>query len=243
MYQLKGRIGRSDKYSYAYFTFSNRNILTDNGYKRLQAIKEFSELGSGFKIAMRDLEIRGAGSLLGAEQSGHIEKIGYNMYVELLNESVKEHRGEKVEKRTDIRVETNIPAYLPHDYIESTARRMSVYKDISNIDTEDKIAKLLENLEGVYGVVPEELLSIMKIALIKNRLSKVGVSKVSLKNTSVITFESKEFITKAVIDLVHNYGDNITLKVFESPELEIRIEKCENILDYMIKISRLLDVF
>ncbi len=240
LYQLKGRIGRSDKYSYAYFTFSNRNILTDNGYKRLQAIKEFSELGSGFKIAMRDLEIRGAGSLLGAEQSGHIEKIGYNMYVELLNESVKELRGEKVQKKTDIRVETNIPAYLPHDYIESTARRMSVYKDISNIDTEEKLNKLIENLESVYGVVPDELISICKIALIKNILSKIGVSKVVLKNTSIITFESKEFITNKVIDLVHNYSENVSLKVFESPVLEIRIEKCENILDYMIKISRLL---
>ena len=240
LYQLKGRIGRSDKYSYAYFTFSNRSILTDNGYKRLQAIKEFSELGSGFKIAMRDLEIRGAGSLLGTEQSGHIEKIGYNMYVELLNESVKELRGEKVEKRTDIRVETNIPAYLPHDYIESTARRMSVYKDISNIDTDEKLSKLIGNLESIYGVVPEELLSIMKIALIKNNLSKIGVSKVALKNTSIITFESKEFLTKRVIDLVHNFSENISLKVSESPMLEIKIEKCENILDYMIKISRLL---
>lgn len=240
LYQLKGRIGRSDKYSYAYFTFSNRNILTDNGYKRLQAIKEFSELGSGFKIAMRDLEIRGAGSLLGAEQSGHIEKIGYNMYVELLNESVKELRGEKVDKRTDIRVETNIPAYLPHDYIESSARRMSVYKDISNIDTYEKLSKLKENLESVYGTMPEELLSLCKVALIKNELSKLGVSKVVLKNSSIITFESKEYITKKVIDLVHNYSDNVSLKVFESPVLEIRIEKCENILDYMIKISRLL---
>jgi transcription-repair coupling factor (superfamily II helicase) len=243
LYQLKGRIGRSDKYSYAYFTFSNRNILTDNGYKRLQAIKEFSELGSGFKIAMRDLEIRGAGSLLGAEQSGHIEKIGYNMYVELLNESVKELRGEKIDKRTDIRVETNIPAYLPHDYIESTARRMSVYKDISNIDTTDKLDKLKDNLENVYGNIPEELMSIMKIALIKNNLSKIGVSKVVLKSLSLITFESKEYISKKVIDLVHEFADRVSLKVADSPVLEIRIEKCENILDYMIKISRLLGDF
>ena len=243
LYQLKGRIGRSDKYSFAYFTFDNRKILSESAYKRLQAIKEFSELGRGFKIAMRDLEIRGAGSLLGAEQSGHIEKIGYNMYVQLLNESVKELRGEKVEKKTDIRVETNIPAYLSYDYVSSVARRMNIYRDISNIDSFDKLTELKNNIETVYGDMPEELLNLMKVALIKNNLSKVGVERVVLKSTTSLYFESRESLTKNVIDLVHNESENITLKMEDRPTLEIRIEKCEKILDYMIKISRLLGDF
>ncbi len=241
LYQLKGRIGRSDKYSYAYFTFDNRKILTDSAYKRLSAIKEFSELGSGFKIAMRDLEIRGAGSLLGAEQSGHIEKIGYNMYVELLNESVKELRGEKVDKRSDIRVETSIPAYLSHDYITSAARRMSVYKDISNIDTFAKLEILKNNLESVYGPCPSELLALMKIALIKNTLSKCGVLRVVLKGTTQIVFESKENLTSRVIDLVNSDSDNIILQVLDRPTVEIKVGKDKNVLDYMILVANSLN--
>ena len=192
LYQLKGRIGRSDKYSYAYFTFSNCERLSDNSYKRLQAIKEFSEMGSGFKIAMRDLEIRGAGSLLGAEQSGHIEKIGYNMYVDIINESVKELRGEEVIKKTDIKVESLIPAFLPHDYINSASRRMSMYKDISNIDSIAKLDTFINRTNDIYGTIPEELMNLSKIACVKNYLSTKGVVKLVVGNKSKMIFDSKE---------------------------------------------------
>ena len=233
-------MGRSSRTAYAFLMYKRDKMLKEIAEKRLTAIREFTELGSGFKIAMRDLEIRGGGNIFGAEQSGHIEKVGYNMYVQLLNETVKELRGEKVEKKTDIRIETNIPAYLSYDYVASTARRMSIYKDISNIDSIEKLTELKSNIESVYGDLPEELLNLMKVALIKNNLSKVGVERVVLKSTTSLYFESKESLTHKVIDLVNSERDSVILKMADRPTLEIRIEKCENILDYMIKISRLL---
>lgn len=230
LYQLKGRIGRSDRSSYAYFTFDNRKILTENAYKRLQAIKEFSTMGSGFKIAMRDLEIRGAGSLLGAEQSGHIEKVGYNMYVTLLNESVKELKGERSIIRSDIRVETNLPAFLSHDYIESTHLRMALYKEISNIDTMEKLSKFNDKTSMVYGQMPMELESLVKIALIKNRLSLYGVERVILKNVVKIIFDSRESLNGKIIDAIQSFGENASLNISEKPIIELKIPSGHDIL-------------
>ena len=243
LYQLKGRIGRSDKSSYAYFTFDNRKILTENAYKRLQAIKEFSGMGSGFKIAMRDLEIRGAGSLLGAEQSGHIEKIGYNMYVELLNESVKELKGEEVLRKTDIRVETTLPAYLPHDYIESSGSRMATYREISNIDTIEKLNNFISRITEIYGDMPVELINLSKIALIKNRLSLFGVTKVSLKKVVAIYFDSRENLNGKIIDAISKYSDIASLNISDSPVIEIRPNSNSSILDFLLEFIREFDTF
>ena len=243
LYQLKGRIGRSDKYSYAYFMFDNRKILNETAYKRLQAIKEFSQMGSGFKIAMRDLEIRGAGSLLGAEQSGHIEKLGYHMYVDLINESVKELKGDKVTYKTDIKVETTMSAYLPHDYISSSSRRMSLYKDISNIDTQAKYDTFVTNTESVYGSLPEELIVLCKIALMKNVLSKLGVVKLSLKNSTKIYFNSKESLSRELIDAVNQYSSDVSLSVSDMPVVEIKSKKGFNQLEELSNFVRLLTNF
>lgn len=235
LYQLKGRIGRSDKSSYAYFTFDNRKILSENAYKRLSAIKEFSAMGSGFKIAMRDLEIRGAGSLLGAEQSGHIEKIGYNMYVDLLNESVKELKGEKVDKVTNIKVETSFSAYLPHDYVPSSSRRMLMYRDISNLSTIESMQKFINNTEEVYGVVPEALISLCKVALIKNVLCKKGVERISIKKTTKIYFESKESLSKGLIDAINRNPSNVSLNIETVPVVEIKVPDNHNVFDYILQ--------
>jgi transcription-repair coupling factor (superfamily II helicase) len=243
LYQLKGRIGRSDKFSYAYFMFDNRKILTENAYKRLQAIKEFSGMGSGFKIAMRDLEIRGAGSLLGAEQSGHIEKLGYNMYVELINESVKEIRGEKVDKVSDIKVETNIPAYLSQEYVESTKCRMHMYREISLIDSSEKFNKFIESTESVYGTVPDELLALCNIALIKNILCKLGVSRLIIKNHIKLILEGKEYITKELVSAMSEMSDNVNLNVSDLPTVEIDVPKDQKPIDELFKFVRLLSNF
>ena len=243
LYQLKGRIGRSDKHSYAYFTFDNRKILTESAYKRLHAIKEFGQMGSGFKIAMRDLEIRGAGSLLGAEQSGHIEKLGYNMYVDLINESVKELRGEKIEEKTDIKVETSISAYLPSEYVPSTSRRMSMYKEISDIDTKDKLNEFISNTENVFGKTPVELKNLSKIALIKNLLCKKGVKRVVIKSIIKIVLESKEYLNKELIDAIGNLGEQATLSVSDLPVVEIRVSKGENVIEFLLKFIEMFTKF
>lgn len=243
LYQLKGRIGRSDRSSYAYFTFDNRKVLTENACKRLQAIKEFSTMGSGFKIAMRDLEIRGAGSLLGAEQSGHIEKVGYNMYVSLLNESVKELKGESMVVRSDIRVETNLPAFLSHDYIENTHLRMAIYREISNIDTIEKLEKFWEKTTNVYGEMPIELDNLIKIALIKNRLSLFGVERVILKSVVKIIFDSRESLNGKIIDAINSRGDNAALNISEKPIVELKISNTNNILKETIEFISYFDTF
>lgn len=241
LYQLKGRIGRSDKSSYAYFTFDSKKMLTENAYKRLNAIKEFSGMGSGFKIAMRDLEIRGAGSLLGAEQSGHIEKIGYNLYVQLLNESVKELRGEKVKEDISVKVETNLSAYLSHNYISSSARRMSVYKDIANLQTLEEMLEFIKNTESVYGDMPEELINLCKIGLIKNNLARIGGNKVVIKDKISIYLNSKECLTESVFKTMEMYSDNINLNMISLPVIEITNIKRDEKLDFLINYLQLID--
>jgi len=243
LYQLKGRIGRSDKYSYAYFTFDNRKELNENAYKRLQAIKEFSQMGSGFKIAMRDLEIRGAGSLLGAEQSGHIEKIGYNMYVDLISESVSEIKGEKVTARTDIKVETMLPAFLPHDLEPSTSRRMAIYREISNIETEETATQYKDKIIEIYGYIPQELDNLIEIAWMKNYLSKLGVVRLVAGKTSKIYLESREFLNANITKAVAEYGDSASIEVSTIPCVVLTISSGEQILDGIAKFVRLLGDF
>ncbi|MBQ9786061.1 MAG: DEAD/DEAH box helicase, partial [Clostridia bacterium] len=138
LYQLRGRIGRSDKVAYAYFTFNPSKILTSDAYKRLDAILEYTELGSGFKIAMRDLEIRGAGDILGKEQHGHLEKVGYDLYCKLLEEAVKELKGEKVKELNPIKIDILTSASLPESYVKSEDERIKLYSKISQIATSEE---------------------------------------------------------------------------------------------------------
>lgn len=235
LYQLKGRIGRSDKQSFAYFTYDSRKMLTENGYKRLQAIEEFSGMGSGFKIAMRDLEIRGAGSLLGLEQSGHIEKIGYNLYVKLLSDSIKELNNEKVNYVSDVRVETNISAYLSHDYIDSSSARMKVYKEISNINTMEKFVEFLKNTKEIYGDMPEELVNLAKIGFIKNMCGVLHASKIVIKDNCNIVLDSKESLTKELVaGTVDEYSEYINFNFADLPTIIISNVPKGQMLDFLI---------
>ncbi|MBE5757803.1 MAG: transcription-repair coupling factor [Clostridiales bacterium] len=233
LYQLKGRVGRGDRQSFAYFTFDSRKLLTETAYKRLQAIKEFSEMGSGFKIAMRDLEIRGAGNLLGAEQSGHIEKIGYNLFVQLLSEAVDELQGKELKQKFDIKIETDISAYLSKDYIPSMSSRMAVYKQISSIQNLDDYHLFEKQISEIYGHIPEELINLAKISLIKNSFSMFGISKIVIKKLSKIVFIGKEYLTEKILDVMQNFK-NMSINFTCEPTIEIcGVEKSE-ILDYLI---------
>ena len=235
LYQLKGRIGRSNKNSFAYFTFDNRKILTENAYKRLQAIKEFSEMGSGFKIAMRDLEIRGAGSLLGLEQSGHIEKIGYNLYVQLLNDSIKEINNEKIITKSDVRVETNLSAYLPHDYVPSSAGRMKIYSEIAHIDTMEKYIDFVKNTEDIYGTMPEDLINLSKIGFIKNLCANLGATKVIIRDKVSIVLSSRENVSKDLLDACNGeYSKYLKLSFVADPTIEIIGVSRDQLLDFLI---------
>lgn len=240
LYQLKGRIGRADKQAYAYFTFDSRKNLTENAYKRLNAIGEFSGMGSGFKIAMRDLEIRGAGSLLGLEQSGHIEKIGYNMYVQLLGDSVKELKGEKVKTKTDTRVETSISAYLSQNYVSSTSRRMEIYRQIAGISNTDKLLKFIKDTAEIYGDVPSDLVNLAKIGYIKNLCGEIGVYKISINTLTSLYFEDKECLTEDLITATEQYKESVILNLSSSPVVEIKGVQMDKILDFLINYLQLI---
>lgn len=242
LYQLKGRIGRSNKNSYAYFTFDNKKLLTENAYKRLQAIKEFSGMGSGFKIAMRDLEIRGAGTLLGAEQSGHMEKIGYNMYVQLLQSSIREINNQSIVEKSDVRIETNISAFLSHDYVPSSMARMKMYQDISHIDSNEKYIEFIGNTENIYGDLPQELINLAKIGLIKNLCGKINATKVIIKDKCAIVLEDKSSITNELLKYsTEDYSQNINFNFSDTPTIEILgIEKSE-MLDFLISYLQFIE--
>lgn len=240
LYQLKGRVGRSDRLAFAYFTFDKSKCLSENAYKRLEAIEEFSEMGSGYKIAMRDLEIRGAGSILGAEQSGHIEKVGYNMYVQMLGDSIKELKGEEVERVSEVRVETSLSAYLSKNYVSSVGRRMAMYKDIASINSFEKMGNFLKMTEDVYGEPPIELVNLCKISYIKNMASKINASRVVIKRESKIILQDKDAITENILTAIDGYVDNVSLDLSASPSINIKGVEIDKILDFLIAFLQLV---
>ena len=191
LYQLKGRIGRSDKQGYAIFCYDKTKGLNEDAYKRLGAIVEYSGLGNGFKIAMRDLEIRGAGSLFGAEQSGHIESVGYSMYLTLLNEAIAEIKGEAVSKFYEVKIDCFFDANLPNYYVENSTNRMEIYTEIAKIKTNEDMEQAVKKLEFNFGEVPNEVINLMFVARVKNACADLDVKRASigLKNTT-ITFNS-----------------------------------------------------
>ena len=151
LYQLRGRVGRSNRIAYAYLCYQKDKILSEAAEKRLKAIKEFTEFGSGFKIAMRDLEIRGAGNLLGSEQHGHMEAIGYDLYCKLLEETVKEIKGEALEIPVETAIELNISAFIPETYIQNESDKIEIYKKIASIRNQQDMVEIEEELEDGSG--------------------------------------------------------------------------------------------
>ncbi len=182
LYQLKGRVGRSDRLAYAYFTFKREKVLTENAYERLNAIMEFAEMGSGIKIAMRDLEIRGAGNVLGAEQHGHMDKIGYELYSKLL----KEELSGKEESVLDLDV--RVSSYIPDEYIQSNSAKMAVYKEIAEISSIKDSLEVKEWLQDAYGKIPKETENLITISVIKLLASELKVEKVIIKKGQVEIF-------------------------------------------------------
>ncbi len=174
LYQLKGRVGRSDRLAYAYFTFKREKILTETAYNRLNAIVEFAEMGSGIKIAMRDLEIRGAGNVLGAEQHGHMNKIGYELYSKLLKEELEG------KEDTIAKLDVRVSAFIPDDYIESRSAKMSAYKEIAEIRTFDDEKEVRKMLADLYGPIPQEVENLINVAVVKSLAKEYGVTEINV---------------------------------------------------------------
>ncbi|MBO5097228.1 MAG: transcription-repair coupling factor [Agathobacter sp.] len=181
LYQLRGRVGRSNRTAYAFLMYRRNKMLREVAEKRLAAMKEYSELGSGFKIAMRDLEIRGAGNLLGAEQSGHMEAVGYDLYCKMLNEAVKEAKGMEVEEKFETSIDINASAYIPPTYVANEMQKLDIYKRIAGIETEEEVEEMLEELIDRFGEPPKSVQNLLTIARLKYMAHSVYVREVSQK--------------------------------------------------------------
>jgi len=185
LYQLRGRVGRSNRTAYAFLMYRRNKMLKEVAEKRLAAMKEYSELGSGFKIAMRDLEIRGAGNLLGAEQSGHMEAVGYDLYCKMLHEAVKEAKGVVVEDKFDTSIDINTNAYIPPTYISNELQKLDVYKRIAGIETEDEAEEMLEELIDRFGEPPKSVQNLLLIARLKFYAHSLYMKEISQKGNEL----------------------------------------------------------
>ena len=185
LYQLRGRIGRSNRLGYAYLTVQSGRALSEKAQKRLKAIREFTEFGAGFQLAMRDLEIRGAGSLLGAEQHGHIADIGYEYYLKIIRDALKEARGESPGFETEVSVEVPLDAHIPKEYVSGEGQRMELYRRIADVDSTEQQLLLEEEIEDRYGEIPDAVRNLFRIALIKHYAARAFLSKVTVTENEV----------------------------------------------------------
>jgi len=182
LYQLRGRVGRSSRLAYAYLMYEKNKVLDQTAQKRLTAIKEFTEFGSGFKIAMRDLEIRGAGNLLGKEQHGNMNLVGYDMYCMLLSEAVSELKGEKVKPKLETQVSFQLDAFIPSEYIKEEKTRLEIYKKIATISTEEDIMDMSDELIDRFGDFSLPVKNLIDIAYIKNLASVNNITEITQKD-------------------------------------------------------------
>lgn len=197
LYQLRGRVGRSNRIAYAYFTYQRDKVLSETAEKRLQAIKEFTELGSGFKIAMRDLAIRGAGNILGAEQHGHIATVGFELYSQMLKEAVEELQGKTSETKVkEPTFELSVDAYLPSEYIQDEKQKIELYKKIRGVTTLEEVMDLEEEIEDRFGDLPEPVQMLMKVARIKAYAIRYEIESVQQKDGEITIKFSPEATEK-----------------------------------------------
>ena len=182
LYQLRGRVGRSNRRGYAYFTFKKDKVLTEVASKRLNAMREFTQFGSGFRIALRDLEIRGAGSILGGRQHGHMEAVGYDMYLRLLSEAISEEKGEQPEKVPECLVDIQIDAHIPENYIESLNQRIDMYRKIMLVNEDNDKTELIDELIDRYGEPPKSVVGLIDVSLLRNKAAHLGITEISQKN-------------------------------------------------------------
>lgn len=185
LHQLRGRVGRSSRHAYAYLTFRRGKVLSEVAEKRLEAIREYAEFGSGFKIAMRDLEIRGAGDLLGSEQSGHMLSVGYDMYLKLLEDAVLEERGEEALKEPECTADLDVTANITKTYVTSGEQRMDLYRRMAAIRTQEDADDLLDEIVDRYGDPPKGVMNLIAIALLRARAASSGIVEISQKGSTL----------------------------------------------------------
>ena len=229
LYQIRGRVGRSDRQGYAYITYKKDKLLSEVADKRLKAIKEFTEFGSGFKIAMRDLEIRGAGSLLGEIQHGHLEQVGYDTYCNLLDEVVREMQGETVKTELDVQIDLNATCYIPDEYISDSSQKIEMYQNIALCKNEEDIQNVVDEMIDRFGNMPKEIENLIEIARIKILCKKHNISKIQSKRNFVLFIFEPGEIDIDVNELVKKYKNRIKFTQGIKPQITLALDNISEI--------------
>ena len=239
LHQIRGRVGRSTRRASAYLTFRQDKVLTEDAQKRLEAIREFAEFGSGFKIAMRDLEIRGAGSLLGAEQSGHMTDVGYDMYMKLLSEAVLEERGVKVEHRAECSADLAVAANIPASYIPAEGQRMDIYRRIALLRTEDEADDLIDELIDRFGDLPSGVSALINVALLRGEAGRAGVTDIQQRAGKLI-FSLGDFDMERISALYAKpeYKGFLKVEAGSTPRVSLRLRSNTRIVDQARKFIK-----
>ncbi len=232
LHQIRGRIGRSARRAYAYLTYRRGKVLQETAAKRLSAIREYVEFGSGFKIAMRDLEIRGAGNLLGPEQSGYLMSVGYDLYLKLLEEAVLEEKGEERKVETECSADLTVNANIPERYVPTAEQRMDLYRRIAAIRTDEDASDLLDEMLDRYGEAPKSVLALLDVALLRAAASKAGVSDISQKG-SALKLQLALFRPEALVAVcgMPKYRQRLTLSAGDTPALTLRLKPGADVLE------------
>ncbi len=227
LYQLRGRVGRSNRTAYAFLMYKKDKLLKEVAEKRLQAIREFTELGSGFKIAMRDLEIRGAGNLLGEKQSGHMEAVGYDLYCKMLNEAVKKKKGIAVEEEYSTTVDMNVDAFIPSTYIVNELQKIDVYKRIASIENEQEKEDMMEELTDRFGTIPKPVQNLLEIAYLRILAKEVFVTDIKGENSAIkfSVYERAAYNNEEIASLLEQYKGNLILKPVAKPYFLYKMKK------------------
>ena len=248
LYQLRGRVGRTDKIAYAYLMYQKNKVLTEVSEKRLKAIKEFTEFGSGFKVAMRDLEIRGAGNVLGAEQSGHMMNIGYELYCKLVDDAVRKAKGESVPEQVDeINIELDVAANIPNWYIDNETLKLQMYKKIATVSTKEDSEEIIDELLDRFGDLPKETLNLIAISMIRALSANVGVCNIHEQAGKVVIYFAQDNALKAyaLMKASEKFGGKIFFHGGNEPFIRLSVarkERLDSIIDLLEIISDNKDI-
>jgi transcription-repair coupling factor (superfamily II helicase) len=239
LHQIRGRVGRSSRHAFAYFTFRQGKVLTEIANKRLSAIREYAEFNSGFRIAMRDLEIRGAGNLLGAEQSGHMMSVGFDMYLKLLEEAVLEQKGEKKKARAECSADLSVEAGIPDSYVESPEQRMDLYRRIALIQTEEDADDMTDELIDRFGDPPRSVNNLIYVALMRGEAARAGITEISQKGGRLM-YKLADF-DMAVISGLYNleeFRGKLKVEAGSSPGVSLKLNTGADVIRQSVKFIR-----
>ena len=239
LHQIRGRVGRSERRAFAYFTYKRSKVLSEISQKRLSAIKEFTEFGSGFKIAMRDLELRGAGNILGGEQHGHLADVGYDMYIKLLSNAINKEKGISAETPdVDCLVDIQINAYIPEKYISNVNQRLDIYRRISDIHSKTDSIDVIDELIDRFGAPPKSVTNLVDIALIRNIAASFGIYEIRQQNDKFLLFSNN--LNESILEkFIKSMGKRVTIKSSNKPHICITLDSSLSIIS---DLKDILDV-